>query len=157
MASRRKTTAIPPMQAINTTEARRALAADGTRYAAADIAQFRSLRQPGPNRIEDFLRTLPEARRRQLAAVVAEDDEFEIALLGARTLAATGGDPSPYLARLIVQNDAGLMIFVALARDGQDSLIRTVIARLREGAATMTDDERIRVGRALEAIGQAPL
>ena len=61
------------------------------------------------------------------------------------------------LVRLIVQNDAGLMIFVALARDGQDSLIRTVIARLREGAATMTDDERTRVDRALEAIGQAPL
>ena len=152
--SRSRQAATEALQAIDTREARQALAADGARYAPADIAHFRSLRPSGPHRIDNFLRTLPEARRRQLAAIVAEDDAFEIAWLGARTLIDTGGDASPYLARLIVQDDAAVIIFTTLARGGQDSLTSSVIARLREGAATMTDAERARVNSALEAIGQ---
>ena len=142
------------LQAIGTVEARQALASDGARYANADIAQFRSLRLSAPHRIDNLLRTLPEARRRQLAAIVAEDDEFEIAMIGAYTLAETGGDASSHLARLIAQYDEGVIVFAGLARSGQGSLARSVIARLREGAATMTEAERARVDRALEAIGQ---
>ena len=56
------------LQTIDTAEARQALAADGTRYATADIANFRSLRQSGSDRIDNLLRTLPEARPRQQGA-----------------------------------------------------------------------------------------
>ena len=155
--SQSRQAATEALQAINTTQARQALAADAARYANADIAQFRSIRQSAPKRLDDFLRILPEARRRQLAAIVAEDDEFEIAWLGARTLAETGGDASPHLVRLIVQDDGGLVVLASLARRGQDSLVRSVTARLREGAATMTAAERARVNRALEAVGQQGL
>ena len=110
-------------------------------------SEFPNRQRPGVrrwrDRIESLLRTLPAARRRQLAAIVAEDDEFEIAC--------------PHLARLIFQDDAGMMVFAALARSGQGSLARSVIARLREAAASMTVDERARTNRALEAIGQDPL
>ena len=75
-------------------------------------------------------------------------------MIGAYTLAETGGDASHHLARLIAQYDEGVIVFAGLARSGQGSLARSVIARLREGAATMTEAERARVNRALEAIGQ---
>jgi HEAT repeat protein len=147
------------LQAIGTVDAnaRQALASDAARYADADVAQFRSLRVSAPHRVDNLLRSLPETRRRQLATVVAEDNEFEIAMIGAHTLAETGGDASPHLARLIIEHDEGVIVLAALARTDQGPLARSVIARLREGAATMTEAERARVIRALEAIGQARL
>lgn len=152
--ARLRQAATTALQAIDDPTARQALAADATRYADADAAQYRSLRQSAPHRIDNLLRDLPEVRRRQLAAIVAEDGEFEIALIGAWTLVETGGDATPHLARLIARDDAGIVVFAALARSGQVSLARDLVARLRADSSTLTSDQRDRVNRALQAIGE---
>ena len=148
------------LQAIDDRAAQQALTTDAMRYAAADEAQYRSVRATNPRRIERVLAALPTARRRQLANIVAADTDPQIALLGAWKLAAAGGEAAPHFARLIAGGDDGPNILAILARRGPDTLVRCVVERLRADAATLSAIERDRVNRALLAIGEdrlAPL
>jgi len=91
------------LAAIGGPDAQAALGADAARFADADRHRYAGLRQGEPRRVADFLRELPIERKKELALEIATDPDPALAELGSWTVEATGGDATPYFARLVAK------------------------------------------------------
>lgn len=159
--------AVRALERIGGPEAEAALAAEAKRHAAADLAEYKRLRETGTaNDVRRLLRDLPQARRLQLAAVAAAERDPALAVLGIRSYLAAGrdDDAAAALADLVARDDRGLNVLAALGPllsevgrpEAQGGLQRDVVTRLKANFDAYPPESQARVRRALEALGIAP-
>jgi hypothetical protein len=108
---RLKEAAEAALQSIGGAEAVAALAQDARRYAEADRAEYRRLRQnPDRAALSRFAGNLPRARRAQLAGELVQDVDLPIVELGIAVLIDEGREEEavPVLARTLLESPGRL-------------------------------------------------
>ncbi len=136
------------------------LEAEAQRHAPADRADYRHLRESGDtDDLHRLLKSLPEARRLQLARTMGRDENPEIASLAAWTFIEAGrsDDAVPILAEMVARSDQDGEAFGGLGwammhsdRSGEwEQIVTAVVKHLNASMRAYSPEEQERIERVL--------